>query len=507
MIRMTRSKAAQVAKDGEQLSKELNGNHFPDDLKDDQERETPMMQSSGGSERKPLGEISPNGEEKDNVSAKAVDDKSFPVVDDDAGVNNSLVTDNPDRSPPSGGKPYLPDIVQKLRKDTGTPGKRSTSNKENVSPFAATTTPAGTPLAAQVPVTGSASGESVRGNGLPATDEHLASDSAQDDGNVGSRLPDEQESYTPKSTPNKAVAATAITPPKSAAPAASTSGKSKKPVPVVKPTKASQARISLAHPTKDGNHVNGNAAKPRPSSVHLARGSSIAPRVSTLPSLPEKFNPNSKVEIPHSKPRPISISFPTPPPPPKSSKPPTKSNFQLPGEAVAAKLKAAREARLLAVQEEEKDKKTFKARPVPKSLSRAPTVKGTAKSRARESILAGGSSGPLDQTAKRAVSDKAKINAAPRARAASAASATKGSVIEEEPGPKKATGKEILARPAIELRAARSEKEKKEAAVKLARAEAAERSRLLSREWAEKQKQKLMGKKGRDASHGSQIGA
>ncbi|KAK3076657.1 hypothetical protein LTS18_012416, partial [Coniosporium uncinatum] len=89
--------------------------------------------------------------------------------------------------------------------------------------------------------------------------------------------------------------------------------------------------------------------------------------------------------------RPISLHFPTPPPPPKSTKAPTKSNFQLPGEAVAAKLKAAKEERQKREEEEAAKKKEIKARPAPKTS--APfnvATKPTAASRARESLMTTG---------------------------------------------------------------------------------------------------------------------
>jgi hypothetical protein len=66
-----------------------------------------------------------------------------------------------------------------------------------------------------------------------------------------------------------------------------------------------------------------------------------------------------------AKRRPISMSFPTPPPLVKSKKPVTTSNFTLPGEAVAAKLKAQRLERQKREEEEAAKKREFKARPVP----------------------------------------------------------------------------------------------------------------------------------------------
>jgi hypothetical protein len=75
-----------------------------------------------------------------------------------------------------------------------------------------------------------------------------------------------------------------------------------------------------------------------------------------------------------SKRRPISMSFPTPPLPPRSSKQPTKPNFQLPGEAVAAKLKAQKEERLRREAEGEVvEQPAISGPPRPKS-TKPPTV-------------------------------------------------------------------------------------------------------------------------------------
>ncbi|KAF2420569.1 hypothetical protein EJ08DRAFT_653778 [Tothia fuscella] len=88
-----------------------------------------------------------------------------------------------------------------------------------------------------------------------------------------------------------------------------------------------------------------------------------------------------------AKRRPFSMSFPTPPPPPKSTKAPTKATFQLPGDAVAAKLKLQRQERLKREEEEAAKPKAFKARPAAKV--KPVEVKQTAASRARLSIIGG----------------------------------------------------------------------------------------------------------------------
>jgi len=104
------------------------------------------------------------------------------------------------------------------------------------------------------------------------------------------------------------------------------------------------------------------------------RTASVSSQVSAA-SIPPKRAPStssqassaSTVVIPHSKPRPIGITFPPPPPPIKSSKPPTVSNFELPGEVFARKTQAQKEERRKRMEGEEMKRKEFKARPAPKS--------------------------------------------------------------------------------------------------------------------------------------------
>ena len=93
-------------------------------------------------------------------------------------------------------------------------------------------------------------------------------------------------------------------------------------------------------------------SRPEPSASTAIKRTTSVKRSSVRPSMAPRAGSSQSTErgvpanIPHSKPRPISMSFPTPPPPPKSTKAATTSTFQLPGEAIAAKLKADKEARL-----------------------------------------------------------------------------------------------------------------------------------------------------------------
>ncbi|KAL6411208.1 hypothetical protein AUP68_04908 [Ilyonectria robusta] len=72
------------------------------------------------------------------------------------------------------------------------------------------------------------------------------------------------------------------------------------------------------------------------------------------------------------------------PPRPKSNKPLTKPNFELPGEAISRRKREEREARLKAQEEEEKKKREFKARPVRSSVAPSTLPRETITSRARQ---------------------------------------------------------------------------------------------------------------------------
>lgn len=119
-------------------------------------------------------------------------------------------------------------------------------------------------------------------------------------------------------------------------------------------------------------------AKPRPSSVIISK--------EDAPKAPD----GKPADYLASRRRPISMQFPTPPAPPKNVKAATKPTFTLPGEAIAARLKAAREERLRREEEEEKKRRAFRARPVPGSVKVGAAVKQTVASRARVSLMGDG---------------------------------------------------------------------------------------------------------------------
>jgi len=250
---------------------------------------------------------------------------------------------------------------------------------------------------------------------------------------------------------------------------------------------------------------------------------------------------NQAPVIPHSKPRPISLSFPTPPKPPKS-KPAALPTFKLPGEAIAAKLKAAKEARMKKEEEAPTKKPAFKARPAPKVKEVTAVVRQTNASRARESLMSKSVNGlppaaAPSTTLRRTTTVRESTNSrpsmsankrlsmaptrttpatvAPKPRPQSMIITSRPSQLSSKPRPSlsskpiqprttlapaagkstssTAKGREVFQRAAIEKAETEKARKEKEDAAKKARAEAAERGRIASREWAEKQKKRMNG--------------
>jgi hypothetical protein len=243
----------------------------------------------------------------------------------------------------------------------------------------------------------------------------------------------------------------------------------------------------------------------------------------------------ASTEAPTVKKRPVSVSFPPPPPPAKSTKPPTRPTFELPGEAISRKLKEQREERLKRILEEEQEKREFKAKPVRKSIAPV-TVKGTAASRARESLMHGdanilpaadktsglairgrsssvgvasetkrisivrsGEQLPVAKRSHPATTSTTRVSSVssstvtrkPSTSAHSGPPSVKSTVTAADAAQQRFRGKEVFERDNKEKAERERIRKEKEAAAKKAREEAAERGRQASREWAEKQKLKM----------------
>lgn len=195
--------------------------------------------------------------------------------------------------------------------------------------------------------------------------------------------------------------------------------------------------------------------------------------------------------------RPISM-----PPPPKSAKQVTKPSFQLPGEATAARLKAQKEERLKRMEEAEAAKKAALAAPVRKPIAHRP----------RPSMISKDAPGPsipppprvdVPQRSTSIAKKRSSIVGPVVPRSTSTASANRNSALLTDGGKStvaptdvtasKSKGKQVFNRDKMEKDAEERERKEKEEAAKRARAEAAERGRIASREWAERQRKKMMG--------------
>ena len=224
----------------------------------------------------------------------------------------------------------------------------------------------------------------------------------------------------------------------------------------------------------------------------------------------------------------ISSVYKAPFQPLKSTKPPTRPNFELPGDAVARKIKDQREERSKREEEEAAKPRVFKARPI--RLSHAPEVRLTATTKARLSMAKGerldqgkpaarptpmaaaGSNKRLSTLsvskrstpppARRSTQSFAKgpagltrgpsLNASTTVRAPSALGTNRVAPTAAESAFQKLKGKEVFGRTKAELAEREKAKKDKEDAARKARADAAERGRIASRAWAEKQKAKKL---------------
>ncbi|KAH6682619.1 hypothetical protein B0J14DRAFT_574032 [Halenospora varia] len=214
----------------------------------------------------------------------------------------------------------------------------------------------------------------------------------------------------------------------------------------------------------------------------------------------------------------------------KSTKPPTKADFELPGEALSRRKKEALEARLKAQEEEERKRREFKAKPIRKSIvpdyvpretvaSRARQSKigiesmdGTELSVSKRSSIVGGHRPSLQQL--NLANMSAPRNPGPNRQLTRKPSTTSGpsmsglsmqrSVSDKEVQIQRQRAKEIYNRDARLTEDMEREKQEREAAAKRAREDAAERGRQASREWAEKQRAKKLaeGDKGMSAGYG-----
>jgi hypothetical protein len=233
----------------------------------------------------------------------------------------------------------------------------------------------------------------------------------------------------------------------------------------------------------------------------------------------------------------------------KSSKPPTRPTFELPGDAISRKKREEHEAKLRAQEEEERKRRQFKARPIRASLTPSSVPRETLASQLRQKQRRTETSSDSNSTTITAATKKRQSVAGPPTTTTATATATtlptrgrgpatdrdrsagqhdlssratststgsihrsgstasgrsgqskRSAVSAEEAAQQKQRGKEVFARDNSYTTERERERRERENAAKLARQQAAERSRMLSREWAEKQRLKKERIKGQTAT-------
>jgi hypothetical protein len=328
---------------------------------------------------------------------------------------------------------------------------------------------------------------------------------------IGQALPTVQDNESPVKT-KKSPPSSSRTQEASKGPSSAGIGK-----PVQANTKTSRQNIASRNPSTTRKAsvaaIQAAAVATRATKSITSRAVSAVERKSTQKGgLPETAKP----ALPKTKATSLSKAHFQPT---KSTKPPTTSTFELPGEAISRKLKAQREERQKREEEEAQKRKEFKARPV--RVSAVPIVKPTAASNARISLVQEtapdhipvpsrtSSIGPMSKRLSQLALPKRTPSSAANSSAIRASSlnntkrissmivpaagtGAKNVVTKEEAIQQKQRAKEIFGRDKAEKEEREREKREKEDAAKKARAQAAERGRQASREWAEKQKARQM---------------
>ncbi|KAI0112121.1 hypothetical protein GGR51DRAFT_508118 [Nemania sp. FL0031] len=205
----------------------------------------------------------------------------------------------------------------------------------------------------------------------------------------------------------------------------------------------------------------------------------------------------------------------------KSAKLPTRPTFELPGEAISRRKREEHQAQLKMQEEEERRRREFKARPVPSHGMPSTVPRDTIASRARQNKAGltensarthtpsrhplGGVSSHSRAALSATVNQSQSRGRGPRmeetltlqaSRATSTSTASlsgkRSSLSIEDIQMQKLRGHEIYQRDNSWNDSRTREKSQREALAKLAREEAAERSRQKSREWAAKQARKRL---------------
>lgn len=172
-----------------------------------------------------------------------------------------------------------------------------------------------------------------------------------------------------------------------------------------------------------------------------------------------------------------------------------KPTFELPGEAISRRKREEREAKLKAEEEEERKRREFKARPVRRSMGPATLPRATLASLARQSRSSSQDGTEEERRVETVRAKRLSMGVARPATASSCASTVtskRNTLSAEELEQQRLRGKEVLERDSVLAKDRERDKRERESKAKLAREEAAERSRMASREWAEKKRRREM---------------
>lgn len=189
----------------------------------------------------------------------------------------------------------------------------------------------------------------------------------------------------------------------------------------------------------------------------------------------------------------------------------TKPCFELPGEAISRRKREEREARIKAQAEEERRRREFKARPLRQSIGPNSLPRETATSSARAAHVQQDATRRRESDAsmrQKRASIGSGFSVPPRltnsSLRTSISSVTVGTTFKDSDADTvsvTSSAGDVSARKQIRRKSTFfetvhetrvRERQEKELAMKSAREEAAERSRIASREWAEKQKRRSM---------------
>ncbi|OAA41326.1 hypothetical protein NOR_05404 [Metarhizium rileyi] len=218
-------------------------------------------------------------------------------------------------------------------------------------------------------------------------------------------------------------------------------------------------------------------------------------------------------------------------PKPRVGKSLPKPTFELPGEAISRRKREEREAKLKAEEEEQRKRREFKARPLRRSIGPSTLPRETLTSRTRQARASPEPTGENDGQAiqRRRLSvgvlrpspvtsqtghysqtrgGKSAMLSTEESRATSTSMGSAGgkrtSISLEELHVQRQRGKDIFTRDNCYTQDREKDRRERESIAKMAREQAAERSRIASREWAEKKRQKELATKRARAIQGAE---